>query len=221
MIIIKYPLLLGYCMTKRKDFFIRINGVRTHLIRCKVCGEIKEEKEFYFHKIKTKYRNKEYLVPHCKVCRSNYYFSDAGQKSHRQSMWKSYKINYKGNPISYSIYRELLEYQQHRCAICGIDDSFNRLSMDHDHKTGEVRGLICHGCNYHAVKMYEKFQYYHSEWHTNIIKTYLSDPPINHIPTSLKHGWKYEMGVFPSPSEDNEMEEVVIRSPMDIFEEEE
>ena len=38
------------------------------------------------------------------------------------------------------------------CAICGKipDGEFNqtsRLHIDHDHDTGRVRGLLCHGCN--------------------------------------------------------------------------
>lgn len=30
------------------------------------------------------------------------------------------------------------------CEICG---SHEKLCIDHDHKTGEVRGVLCQGCN--------------------------------------------------------------------------
>ena len=37
-----------------------------------------------------------------------------------------------------------------RCAICSTaapGGVANRLHVDHDHDTGEVRGLLCHSCN--------------------------------------------------------------------------
>lgn len=35
-----------------------------------------------------------------------------------------------------------------RCGICGNPPSENRrLDRDHDHRTGEPRGLLCHRCN--------------------------------------------------------------------------
>jgi hypothetical protein len=36
-----------------------------------------------------------------------------------------------------------------RCGICGFQRNVGdrRLDRDHDHKTGEPRGLLCHACN--------------------------------------------------------------------------
>jgi len=50
--------------------------------------------------------------------------------------------------------RTLLEVQNGRCAICGAShghrscyDRKCRLAVDHDHRTGKVRGLLCNSCN--------------------------------------------------------------------------
>lgn len=42
-------------------------------------------------------------------------------------------------------YKQLLEKQDGRCAIC--ERSGLRLHIDHDHDTREVRGLLCSSCN--------------------------------------------------------------------------
>lgn len=51
-------------------------------------------------------------------------------------------------------YGDLWRAQSGLCAICGLpetrvhrDGALFQLSVDHDHSTGEVRGLLCHGCN--------------------------------------------------------------------------
>jgi len=44
-------------------------------------------------------------------------------------------------------YAEKLAIQNGVCAICGSAPSGRRLVVDHDHATGEVRGLLCERCN--------------------------------------------------------------------------
>ena len=41
----------------------------------------------------------------------------------------------------------LIERFGNRCMICGRPPKTRALSVDHDHTTGAVRGLLCHGCN--------------------------------------------------------------------------
>jgi hypothetical protein len=45
-------------------------------------------------------------------------------------------------------YKVMHEAQQGKCAICSEEPKTKRgLHVDHDHETGKVRGLLCHGCN--------------------------------------------------------------------------
>jgi hypothetical protein len=44
-------------------------------------------------------------------------------------------------------YAGMLAEQGGGCAICGAPPKTRRLHVDHDHKTGRVRGLLCHRCN--------------------------------------------------------------------------
>ena len=45
-------------------------------------------------------------------------------------------------------YALMLATQGGGCAICGNPPRTRRLHVDHDHKTGVVRGLLCFQCNH-------------------------------------------------------------------------
>lgn len=46
-------------------------------------------------------------------------------------------------------YERMLAAQGGGCACCGakVNKSGRRLGVDHDHRTGKVRGILCHHCN--------------------------------------------------------------------------
>jgi hypothetical protein len=79
-------------------------------------------KEYFYHK-------KDYL---CKSC--------AKKKSTQISREKNYGVT----PAMYDI---MLEKQGGVCPICGNLPGKRALAVDHDHRTGEVRGLLCKECN--------------------------------------------------------------------------
>lgn len=65
----------------------------------------------------------------------------------RQNGWKNnLKLLY---GLTVEQWQELYDNQKGCCAICGRHQSElpKRLFTDHDHQTGQVRGLLCPGCN--------------------------------------------------------------------------
>jgi len=55
----------------------------------------------------------------------------------------------KTNQEALAAYNDLFAEQQGKCAICSIHQTQLKksLAVDHCHKTGEVRGLLCSSCN--------------------------------------------------------------------------
>ena len=48
--------------------------------------------------------------------------------------------------ISVEAYNDMVLKQDNKCALC-FKPSNRRLDVDHDHKTGKIRGLLCGKCN--------------------------------------------------------------------------
>lgn len=74
--------------------------------------------------------------------------------------------------ISVEDYDKMLAFQDGVCAICGRPPKTLRLSVDHDHKTGEVRGLLCYTCN---ATLHDRVD---MEWLFNA-HAYLDVPPVH------------------------------------------
>lgn len=77
---------------------------------------------------------------YCYVC-TRTVKQDAATKAHRARVAKVYGMQ----PDDYD---KLYAFQGGRCAICRrATGRTRRLSVDHDHLTGKVRGLLCRVCN--------------------------------------------------------------------------
>ena len=59
---------------------------------------------------------------------------------HERYLWKRYGL-------TRTDYFRMLTSQDGGCAICRCPPGFLRLAVDHDHATGEIRGLLCQKCN--------------------------------------------------------------------------
>ena len=69
-------------------------------------------------------------------------------KSHPDFYWKrSLRQRY---GLTVEDYERMLKLQGGKCALCGALPPQGRnkhLAVDHCHKTGVIRGLLCYGCN--------------------------------------------------------------------------
>lgn len=142
-----------------------------HEKRCSKCKKLKDRSEFYKNS-----RSKDGLKSYCKSCTRNFKsFKKVYEKTRRATkLWKlahpekiaqyrkSAKNSVKPATIikahfhriskTYGItkeqYDQMLREQKGVCIICGnTNKSKIRLAVDHDHKTGKVRGLLCSRCN--------------------------------------------------------------------------
>ena len=73
------------------------------------------------------------------------------------------------------------EMQGESCAICNGGTSKHFLAVDHDHRTGEVRGLLCANCN----KVLGRFR--DSVERFRRAAAYLDNPPARNVLT--KRDW--------------------------------
>jgi hypothetical protein len=145
-----------YQTAKWKEIFLnRIKSYNPDDTRiCVSCGKTKKLSEFYSGIIKTASGHDTMrTVKKCKEC----FRKDARDRhslimkeSHieRREQYKK-RFRYTSIKIVYGLEREeyerMLADQNNKCAICGTH--MEKPYIDHCHKSGDVRGLLCMKCN--------------------------------------------------------------------------
>jgi hypothetical protein len=82
-------------------------------------------------------------------------------KKYRELNPEKYKLGIRNATLKkkYGItieeYNSMLATQNNQCAVCFDAPKHQRLHVDHNHKTGKVRGLLCQACNVSIGKMKE------------------------------------------------------------------
>ena len=100
---------------------------KSEIKQCTGCKQPLPFSEFYI-----KRKDRLYLSPLCKICSRGY----------RRKKWleNEFKLTEEG-------FDKIDAYQNRCCAVCKNPPKKLRLSIDHCHKTGLVRGLLCWRCN--------------------------------------------------------------------------
>jgi len=96
-----------------------------------------------FHKRTALKRGHDSWCKDCKAIYRKQYFKANYHKETTRSRIKAWK--YLGVDISYEEYQKRVLHLNGKCELCSNDTQ--TLHVDHCHKTGQVRGLLCGSCN--------------------------------------------------------------------------
>lgn len=114
---------------------------------CRKCNMFKSRKLFYVHSNRA-----DGLQVYCKKCTQREKkvkkteYNEVMRRWYNKHGYK--KIAAKLYGITVADYEQLLEYAGNRCQIClGVNSNKRRLSVDHNHETGVIRGILCTNCN--------------------------------------------------------------------------
>jgi len=136
------------CFTK--DIYQK-SGLRPS---CKECRKQKGQKYYLENKEKINRRQKKYRTANKDKERLRgkiwYRENSDRKKGYSSKYFEEVKRNcdYKRKfNITLDDYDKMFKEQDGVCGICGLPQIMRRLAVDHDHKTGKIRGLLCSGCN--------------------------------------------------------------------------
>lgn len=107
---------------------------------CKYCKQFKPFPAFSF-----KQSGKFGLQAFCRKCRQNTSSGSAGRKRYSKLELRGWWLIARYG-INLDEFDTMLSKQCGQCAICGTTPNEN-LTVDHCHRTGNVRGLLCRPCN--------------------------------------------------------------------------
>ena len=117
---------------------------------CPDCKATKDEAEFYerwqTYKGERRYHSFSHLCKKCWCKRSKKNYEERPSETKRSANIRS-KLSRYG--LTEQEYNKMFDEQNGCCAICGKHQSEVKKSLyvDHDHKTGKNRKLLCQHCN--------------------------------------------------------------------------
>ena len=113
--------------------------------KCNRCRIVKPLDDFYEHK-----KARDGRFNFCKLCHgigTRKWRAEHPEKTKKYARKHFIRNRYGLEPLWHL---SLLREHDFKCAICGAtqsDASKAELSIDHDHETGKIRGVLCGNCN--------------------------------------------------------------------------
>lgn len=140
------------------------------------------------------HKRKNLNTDFCQVCRKIWRYNN--EPGYKEKLRKQTKEWYEGNKIQknksgnrvkkfrYETYgtteeeiNKLKEVQEYKCGICkqDLDKLSQKYHIDHDHRTGKIRGLLCFKCNIALGHFNDSLDLLY------LAVEYMENPPINKI----------------------------------------
>jgi len=111
-------------------------------LRCNKCAQLKHAVDFHYDK-----RSETGRFGICRDCINAQRRMWAAERR-TQGVKRDVKPkSYSDFGITLAEYDEMFRKQNGVCAICKLPEITRRLAVDHNHKTGKVRELLCAKCN--------------------------------------------------------------------------
>lgn len=117
---------------------------------CSRCKQTLPLTDFYPHR-----RMRSGRQSHCKACARAWHKERPGYVRRKNAEWKAKNPSYPRDwqlKNKYGLTRDEVEAirarQDHRCAGCLTPLAGIKECVDHCHATGNVRGILCNGCNF-------------------------------------------------------------------------
>jgi hypothetical protein len=126
------------------------------MIQCTKCLETKSEE--FFRKDLRKKNNKRSNCKQCELKADTRYKDNSEKEKQRVQTWRKTQGNdlkntyrkwalKKNYNLTLEEYNLKLQEQNGVCAICKTPPNKKQLAVDHCHKTGKIRKLLCANCN--------------------------------------------------------------------------
>lgn len=127
-------------VTERQNIWVKNNRDKVRII--KKNWKLRHKEQYEASEKKRRLKNKNHTNELKRIWRKN-----NPEKVKSEKLWLRFKLTLKD-------YREILNKQNNKCGICGKEfdeestpNGLRYPCIDHCHKSKQVRGILCRGCN--------------------------------------------------------------------------
>jgi len=137
-----------YCKKCRKTYY---TYKKNEVARAKASKRYYEKNKINLCAYSKEYRQKNKAIISAKhkvyYAKNKEKRAEAAKRYYQKNIARERGKKYARYGITKENFNQISRAQGDKCAICGVKPKNRALCIDHDHQTGEMRGLLCSKCN--------------------------------------------------------------------------